>query len=329
MVEIVKIKLDKIDRKILAELDKNCRIPTTILAKKVLKSRQAVEYRINQLIKKGIITSFNTAFNPHKMGYKIYKIYLKLRNIPEEKNKLFEYLKSSRNVYWMGECSGSWDLIFGLYSTNDYEFYKLKNELLSKFQSIITQEYGDILIDVMQYPKMYFTNEIEPPTMFAGEIVNNELDITDFAILREIVNNARIPIQELAKKIHSTQTIIRGKIKKLQEKRIIIQYRIGIDLNKLGLELYKVIIKIDKYTIQDEAKLLEYMSNIPNIHYYIRNIWQIEPEIVVSNYQEYYEIIENLKKEFPYVIKTIDTVLMITDEWTPGYKNLLKIEKKQ
>jgi Lrp/AsnC family transcriptional regulator, leucine-responsive regulatory protein len=324
MVEISAVKLDKTDRKILAELDKNCRIPTTILAKKVKKSRQAVEYRINQLVKRGIITSFNVSFNPHKMGYKIYKIYLKLRNIPEEKQKLFHYLKSSSLVYWMGECSGSWDLIFGIFSKNDPEFYEMKNELLSRFQKIIVQEYGDILIDVKQYQKMYFTNEIMAPTMFAGEIANNELDVLDHAILEVMVNNARIPMIELARKVKSTAIIVRGRLKKLEEKGIIIQYRIGIDLNKLGLELYKVIIKIDKYTKEDESKLLYYMSNLPNIHYYIRNIWQIEPEIVVGSYQEYYDIIENLKKEFPYVIRTVDSVLMITDEWTPGFKNILR-----
>ena len=99
MAEITKVKLDKTDRKILAELDKNCRIATTVLAKKVLKSRQAVEYRISHMIQKGIITSFNTSLNPHKMGYKIYKIYLKLRNIPEEKQRLFSYLKNSGIVF--------------------------------------------------------------------------------------------------------------------------------------------------------------------------------------------------------------------------------------
>src|SRR3989338_1781204 len=130
MVEFTKYKLDVVDRKILAELDRNCRIPSTLLARKVRKSRQAVEYRINQLVKDGIITSFNTAFNPHKMGYKIYKIYLKLRNIPEEKQKLFNYLKSSGIVYWMGECSGMWDLIFGIFSKSDYEFFEMKNEII-------------------------------------------------------------------------------------------------------------------------------------------------------------------------------------------------------
>jgi DNA-binding Lrp family transcriptional regulator len=326
MVEITKIKLDKTDRKILAELDKNCRIPTTKLAKIVMKSRQAVEYRINQLVKKGIITSFNAAFNPHKMGYKIYKIYLKLRNIPEEKERLFTYLRSSGIVYWMGECSGTWDLIFGVFSKSDYGFFELKNELISEFNKIIVDEEGGILVDVKQYAKMYFTNKIVPPTMFAGKVVYNELDELDYAVLGEIVNNARIPINELAKKVNSTAIIVRGKLKKLEQKGIIIQYRIGIDLNKLGLELYKAIIRLDKYTKEDERKLLAYISNIPNVHYFIRNIWQIEPEIVVSSYQEYYNIIENLKKEFPYVIRTVDSVLMITDEWTPGFRNLLKLK---
>ncbi|MCB9358404.1 AsnC family transcriptional regulator [Candidatus Woesearchaeota archaeon] len=328
MVKITKDKLDLIDKKILAELDKNCRIPSSILARKVKKSRQTVEYRINKLVERGIITSFNAAFNPHKMGYKIYKVYLKLRNLPEDKGNLFEFLKSSGIVYWMGECSGSWDLIFGVFSKDDYEFYRLKNEITSKFQKIILKEYGDILIDVKQYSKMYFTNEIVEPTMFAGRIIPSTMDELDYSILGEIVNNARISIIDLAKRTGTTQSIARGKLNRMEEKGIIIQYRIGINLNKLGLELYKAIIKLDRYTKEDEAKLLTYLSNVPNIHYYIRNIWQIEPELVVSNYQEYYKIIERLKEEFPYVIRSVDSVLMITDEWTPGFRNLLKVQSE-
>ena len=322
MVEINKIKLDIADRKILFELDKNCRIPITKLSKKVNKSRQAVEYRINQLVKKGIITSFNAAFNPHKMGHKVHKIYLKLRNIPEEKEKLFQYLKHSGKVYWMGECSGSYDLIFGIFAKNDYEFFELKNDLISKFHKILLQEDGAILIDVKQYPKMYFTNEICEPTMFAGEIVNTPLDELDYEILSIIVNNARIPINELALQVKSTASIVLGRLKRLEKEGIIIQYRIGVDLNKLGLELYKAIITLDRYTKSDEMQMLEYMSNIPNIQYYIRNIWQIEPELIVSSYQEYYDILEKFKAQFPYVIRAVDSVLMITDEWTPGFKNI-------
>jgi Lrp/AsnC family transcriptional regulator, leucine-responsive regulatory protein len=329
MPEIYAVRLDRTDRKILAELDQDCRIPTTVLARKVLKSRQAVEYRINRLVERGIITSFNAAFNPHKMGHKIYKIYLKLRNIPDEKQRLFAWLKASGIVYWMGECSGSWDLIFGVFSKDDYAFYNLKNSLTNEFSTIIVEEHGDILVDVKQYPKMYFTGEILEPTMFAGEVVENELDKLDYAVLGEVVNNARISVVELAKKVHSTQTIVRGRLRHLEQRGIIIQYRIGVDLNKLGLELYKAVIKLDRYTKEDESRLLEYCSRLPNIHYFIRNLWQIEPELVVENYQEYYRIVEELKRNFPEVIRTVDSVLMITDEWTPGFRNLLRLEKEK
>jgi len=328
MVEISKRILDKADRKILAELDKNSRISSTQLAKRVMKSRQAVEYRIDNLVKQGIITSFNASINPHKMGYKLYKIYLKLRNIPSEKQKLFNYLRSSGLVYWMGEFSGKWDLIFGVYAKTDYEFFELKNEINSAYSNIIFEQYGDLLVDVKQYPKMYFTNSHEEPVMFGGDIADNEMDELDYALLGEAVNNARTPITELSRKVKSNPFVIIGRLKKLEQKGIIIQYRIGIDLNKLGLELYKAVLTLEKYTKEDEKNLLRYVSGLPNVHYLIRNLWNIELELVVSNYQEYYKIIENLKKEFPYVIKTVDSVLMITDEWTPGFRNLLKLKKK-
>ncbi len=324
MVEISKMRLDKADRIILAELDKNCRTPSTILARKARKSRQAIDYRINRLVKEGIITSFQVSFNPHKMGYKLYKIYLKMKNVPAEKQRLFLYLKESGRVYWMGECSGSWDLIFAIFAKNDYEFFEVKNEIISEFNGIIVEEEGQMLLDVRQYPKMYFTNQVLQPTTFAGELVTNELDGLDSAILKELVNDGRMSLVELASKVKSTIMIIKGRMKKLEQKGIILQYRISVDLGKLGLEHYKAVIKLDRYTKEDEKRLFSYLSKLPNTLYYIRNLWSIEPEFVAESFQEYYKIIEDLKKEFPQVIRTVDSVLMITDEWTPGFRNILK-----
>jgi len=324
MVQISKIKLDKADRLILTELDKNCRVPMNRLAKLTRKSRQSVEYRIRRLVEQGVITSFNAAINPHKMGYKLYKIYLQLRNIPQEKQRLFKYLKESGRVYWMGECDGTWDLIFGVFARSDYDFYVLKNELISAFGAIIVRNYYDVLVDVKQYPKMYFIGEVSTPTMFGGQIVDNEMSELDHAILAEIVNNARMPITALASKVGSNPERVANRLKKLEEMGIIIQYRIGVDLNKLGLELYKAILHLEKYDKEDEKKLLEYVSSLPNTQYFIRNIWDIEPELVVTDYHEYREIIEKLKAEFPMVIRNVEAVLMKSDEWTPGYRNLLR-----
>ncbi|MBS3094316.1 Lrp/AsnC family transcriptional regulator [Candidatus Pacearchaeota archaeon] len=327
MIKTTKFKLDKYDGKLLFELDKDSQIASTTLAKRVGRSRQAVEYRINRLVKEGIITGFQTSINPHKLGYKIYKTYFKLRNIPNEKQKLLEHLRKAGIVYWMGECSGSWDLIVALFVKDDYEFFNFKNELTSKFTSLIVGEDEQIILDAKQYPKRYFTEKNSEPVIFAGKIVQNEISDLDFKILSHIVNNSRISIVELSSKVKANIKTVNSRLEILEKKGIILQYRIGIDLNKLGLELYKAIITLDRYTPEDEKKLFSYVSNIPNINYFIRNLGQIELEFVAENYQEYYKIIEDLKKEFPNVIRTADFVLMITDEWTPGFENLWKTSK--
>src|SRR3989338_4407749 len=96
------INLDLTDKKILAELDKNCRTPNSIIAKKVHKSREAVKYRIAQLEKQGVIQQFITSINPNKLGFAMFKVYLKLENIPAERKKFFQELKMNKDVYWMG-----------------------------------------------------------------------------------------------------------------------------------------------------------------------------------------------------------------------------------
>ena len=57
------------DRKILFELSRNCRLPTTQLAKRVGLSQQGITYRINRLIKTGIISDFITEIDLRKIGY--------------------------------------------------------------------------------------------------------------------------------------------------------------------------------------------------------------------------------------------------------------------
>jgi len=70
-------KLDLKDRKILYELDLNCRQSNAQIGKKVGLGRDVVAYRINHMQEEGVIKNFWTAINTFKLGYYVFRIYIK------------------------------------------------------------------------------------------------------------------------------------------------------------------------------------------------------------------------------------------------------------
>ena len=66
-------KLDKVDQKLIVELDKNSRQSASTLAKKLNTSQQVVSYRMKRLVQEGIITSFVSAISSVSLGLTVVK----------------------------------------------------------------------------------------------------------------------------------------------------------------------------------------------------------------------------------------------------------------
>ena len=85
-------KIDLKDRKILYELDLNCRKSNAQIGKKIGLSRKVVEYRIKRMENEGIIISYWTAINTMRLGYYVYRIYISFQDITSEiKNEIINY----------------------------------------------------------------------------------------------------------------------------------------------------------------------------------------------------------------------------------------------
>lgn len=100
-----------------------------------------------------------------------------------------------------------------------------------------------------------------------------------------------------------------------------------VDLKKLSKLILRLLRRFDVPEHFSKSKNEQYSLHQMLILFVLcclsdQPIDQFELEFAVNDYQEYYKIIESLKQEFPYVISTVDTVLIIADEWTPGFKNL-------
>ena len=107
-------KLDRKDRKLLAQLDMDARQSNNQIAKKVGLSKEVVKYRIDRMIQHRLIYRFHTVINYFKLGISKFKLYLRFTNVNKEKlEEIAQYFSNKNDTEWVVLTTGRWDLIVG------------------------------------------------------------------------------------------------------------------------------------------------------------------------------------------------------------------------
>ena len=105
------MSLDKIDQKILWNMDYNARISLSELAQNTNLSKQNLNYRIKKLVNENILVGFMSVIDIHHLGYLTYRIYFRFKNVDEQKEQeIIKYFKNNNHILWLVSISGSWDL---------------------------------------------------------------------------------------------------------------------------------------------------------------------------------------------------------------------------
>jgi len=308
-------KLDLLDKKILTELDQDSRQPFSQIAKKIRASRTVVEYRVKKLIENGIIISLLAFVDPAKFGLTSWKVYLQFHNKSKEIDQaITQFLQEEKSVWWVIKCEGNFDLMFLVLTKNVHEFY----DFLSNFQSKFSKHEARIEITTHINPDFfsrgYLLNKESKkvcPT-FLKEPTFEKLDKTDIEILKILIKNSRTPSTEIATKLKTTARIVNYRIKDILKGNIITHFRLILNVNKIGMDYYKVMVQLKDLTIEKEKKFKKFLELHPNIINYSNSWgpWEIEFETEIENYKRLTELINNVRNEFSDIIKKIEFVLI-------------------
>ena len=96
--------------------------------------------------------------------------------------------------------------------------------------------------------------------------MKNKVDTVDLLILRELRDDCKRPMRELAQKLHMHPNTLLQRIKRLEKTKLIRRYHADIDFKELGFDMHAIVmIKIRKSGLQDE-NLLTIVSGLPEIH---------------------------------------------------------------
>jgi len=303
-------KLDLKDRKILYQLDLNCRQSNTQIGGKVGLSKEVVNYRIKRMQDLGIINCFWTAINSLKLGYYAFRIYINFLDVsPTIKDEIIKYFSKNKNIWTLQTAKGPVDLGAVLWANDIYNFNQFWNKTLDKYGNYFEKYSVSILTQLNCLKKSYLLlNEYDVSDRefykinCCGDPV--EIDKMDFQLLNEIAINARIPLVQLAEKLNTSSQTINYKIRNLIKKEVILAFRVGIDNSKLGLQNCIIDIYLKDHT---QGRLIEeYIKKNP----YVENIMDITIgwcdlnfELMVKSFDNLSKLIEEIDDKFPGVIR--------------------------
>jgi len=305
------MNLDKKDKKILTALDENSRYTNSQLAKKVQLSKPAIEYRLKRLNKNKIIFNHYTVINFTKLGYSQYKIYFKFQNTsPTDEQKITDYWTKEIKTVWVGQCRGRWDLAVSILAKSNFEFGQALSTFMNKFSKFILEK--DILLTEYSpiYSREYLTQTKHKEFTYGRPEQIYTPDEADTKILKILAINARIPIINLAQKTSLSRDIVNYRLKKLRQQNIIIQHRTYLNLENLGIKLYKIIIRTKNFNSEEETKLKDYIASHKNATQFLKLIgsWDLEIELETKDEDELYKILNDIRNKFSNIIRDFDII---------------------
>ncbi|MFH0906061.1 MAG: Lrp/AsnC family transcriptional regulator [archaeon] len=313
------MKIKKKDLEILYQLDKNCRVPQTILSKKLKISRQTLNQRIKMLENEKIIYGYYLFLNIDIFNLITYRIYFKLQNISlEQQNKIISYLKKSKASTTIS-CQGKYNINIMYQAKNTQELHLFLSDIKSKFSKQIKEYKINNFVELSFCPRAYLINKTENTENYIvlGEKLEYKLKEDEIKLLNYLSKDASITKVKLSKELKfdlkKTSQIIRN----LEKNKVIKGYKAFIDIRKLGYNSYKLFIDFKTLDNEKLKRFKDFCIAYPNIIYIDIPLGESDIEISVEiEASKFSEFIDYLRSKFKDIIKDIDYI-----EYLKEYKN--------
>jgi DNA-binding Lrp family transcriptional regulator len=302
-------KIDLKDRKILYELDLNCRQSNSQIGKKVGLGRDVVAYRIKKMEEEGVIKNFYAAIDTFRLGYNVFRIYINFHYITlQKKEEIIKYFVDYENSWVVASIKSEIDLDVVIWVKDIFEFYNFLEKTLDKYEEYFEKYSISIYIYAACYKKDFLiTDESSRSNREMYEVSsggkNVKIDEIDYNLLNELADNGRAPLIELAEKLGCSSQSVNYRIKNLVKSGVINSFRVDLNLSKLGLHKYKVDIYLKDHKLK--KPIIGYLKDKTYVEYInLAMGWSdLEPEFIVKDMDELLGILEKLNHKFSGAIK--------------------------
>jgi DNA-binding Lrp family transcriptional regulator len=306
--------MDELDRKILYLLDMNSRRPARQIADILGEKNEKINYRLNKLLKSGLIERCHVEVNPWKVGYTSFKIYMQFQGVDKKKiDEMYDFLHTTCNINWAASSLGRWDMIVEILAHDRHEF----NDIYTKFHSryckhILTKVIGVTLEMVFMNKKwLWPEKDILCISAMSGH-PEKLVDGKDTKILQELIKDCRKPVSRMSEELGIPQTTILQRIDGMLGRGVITNFRTAIFLSEFSRVVCKAFVYFSKAPPEEVQKLWNYCIHHPDVIYISKIIgpWEMEIDAHATSFDEFTRMMADIRKKFPNVVRNFEAVVI-------------------
>jgi Lrp/AsnC family leucine-responsive transcriptional regulator len=146
-----------------------------------------------------------------------------------------------------------------------------------------------------------------------------KLDKKDKLIMQQLETNSRQTYSEIGRKVGLRSDTVEYRIKRLRKSGIIMNLFAEPNLPRLGLKTYRVYLKVENMTSEEEAGFVDYLMNHPKGQWFaeFEGEWDYAMRYTLKDEIEFREEIEELMRRFGRFIKSKNIAIALQQSYLP------------
>ena len=244
-----------------------------------------------------------------KLGYFTFRVYFKFQQMSKKDgNEFVHYVENSLDQVWtITSMHGKWDfaLFFGVKTI--LEFHNIWDTIMLKYKRNISRYNVAVYAPIYNFNRKFFMEgKVETVERVYGGGKEEPVDNLDWKIIEVYANNVRQSSLEIAKKLDVSPETVRNRIRNLEKRKIIVGYKIGLNLERLDHVSYRV--DLELVSTERNKELFEFCRQHKNIYQINKSIGgaDFEIEVIVRDLNHLLEVIDEIKTKFADVVNDVD-----------------------
>lgn len=260
-----------------------------------------LRYTINTLTERGLIIGKAPFINAYALGYNDFTIFFSPSAELEAKQDTIQAILQSPNVSWMGKLGGDYQYGLSVYAQHVKTAYSLLNQLSDLHGDLFSEKSISVRVNFTAYGRKYLAPDLEPRILaLANRDESAEFDQTDLKILQVLSNFGSLPLRELGAKVGLSGSSVAERIKKLEDKNIIVGYIYRYNLHPVGMQTYRLLLYAKRVDSHFSAKIEKFAREHPHVLHFIEcmGAWNYELGVEVRRSEDITAIRDTLQQEF-------------------------------